>query len=225
MGVFINLIGSKCGKLVVIKKLGKDKCGNIIWECKCDCGNRINVISRNLNNNTTKSCGCLKNKIKHGYSRHGKISKTYKIWSAMIQRCNNPNDPAYKNYGGRNFPIVVCDRWSNKKTGFENFLKDVGEIPKGLTLDRINNNKGYNPNNWRFASRKDQARNRRNNKLYYYNGKKQCISAWAEEYKINKGILRYRIVVLKWSIEKTLLTPVKKYKKGEKRWLMKLENI
>jgi len=178
---FINLMGQRFNRLIPIKLIGKDKYGNVLWLCKCDCGKEKIIPGYQVRNGRIKSCGCLKKErdkifgklhsITHGYCR----TKTYNAWASMIQRCTNPNNQAYKNYGGRG--IKICNRWLK----FENFLEDVGEIPEGLTFDRINNNQGYFPNNWRLATAKEQNRNKRNIKLYNYNGKIQCMPAWIEE--------------------------------------------
>jgi len=122
----------------------------------------------------------------------------------MSQRCNNKNHKAYKNYGDRG--IIVCERWLK----FENFLADVGEPPTNKhTLDRIDNNRGYFPDNWKWSTRKEQANNRRNNILETFNDKTQCLAAWAEEYKLNYRTLHNRIYRLYWNISKALLTPTR----------------
>lgn len=150
--------------------------------------------------------------IKHGHSKGGKFSRTYEVWKHIIQRCTNPNAPHYEYYGGRG--ITVCDRWNSRNGGsFENFLQDMNECPKGLSLDRINNNKGYYKDNCRWSTSKEQCRNRRSNIILEYNGKTQCLLDWSIEYDINFYTLRNRLFLLKWSIEKSLLTPVGKSKK------------
>lgn len=205
----IDLTGQKFGRLVVIKLMGRDKCRDSIWLCKCICGNEKIVNSRSLKGGCTKSCGCLH--IKHGHTMQRKISKTFESWGNMLSRCNNPNDVAYKNYGGRK--IKVCYRWSNKNPkGFENFLEDMGKRPKNKTLDRINNNIGYYKENCRWVTRKEQANNRRTNHLIPYNGKKLCFAKWEEITGISQYVICHRIKS-GWSPEKALTTPVKKYKR------------
>jgi len=211
---FMDLIGRKFGKLTVSKYIGRDKCGDSIWLCKCDCGKEKNIVTRSLKDKQTKSCGCL---LKKSTSKIGKLNKTheysysriYRIWASMVQRCNNPNSRNYKNYGGRG--ITVCKRWLK----FENFLEDVGEPPNDkYQIDRKNNNKGYKPSNCRWISSKENNRNRRNNKLYTYNNKTQCSSGWAEEYNIKPATLRDRINA-GLSMEKALITPTRKYTKNK----------
>lgn len=166
----IDLSGQKFGRLTVIEKAGSTKHGAIKWLCKCDCGNESIVIGDELRKGKTTSCGCYAKEIaretakKHiaGKNKtHGKAGTLiYKEWSEMKRRCNSPKDDNFKNYGGRG--IKVCDRWQNS---FEAFYEDVSKLPhfgeKGYSLDRINNDGNYEPNNVRWATAKQQANNRR----------------------------------------------------------------
>jgi hypothetical protein len=147
----------KFGRLTIIRLHHHNKHRQSMYLCSCDCGNEKIISGNNIKNGIIKSCGCLRKeggRLKHGYSK----TKIYRVWSGIIQRCNNPNNKDYKDYGGRG--IVVCKRWLK----FENFLKDMGEVPFGLTLDRINNDKNYYKKNCRWATWNQQANNRRNNK-------------------------------------------------------------
>lgn len=203
-----NLIGQKIGRWTVIDSYGITKNGTICYWCRCECGIEKEVDGSSLRRGSSKSCGCLKKEIsiKHGYSR----SITYHTWKNMNYRCDNPNNKRYKDYGARN--IKVCSRWSDKNPkGFQNFLEDMGECPPGLTLDRIKNNLGYYKQNCKWATRKEQARNRRNNRLENFNKQFQCRSMLSEKYKINRSTLDYRLNK-GISIEKTLITPVRKIK-------------
>jgi hypothetical protein len=168
MGAFIDLIGQKFGRLTAIKRKGTSKNGNANWLCLCKCGENTIVSSNNLQSMGTQSCGCLSREktilrsTKHGQCKNNKQSRIYSSWCNMIKRCTNPNFKYYKNYGGRG--ITVCKRWSNKKNGFENFFKDMGNRSRGKSLDRINNNGNYNKINCKWSTPKEQSNNKRNNK-------------------------------------------------------------
>jgi hypothetical protein len=208
MRKIVDLTHKIFGKLTVIKQAGKNKFKHILWLCRCFCGNKTIVSSGNLTSGNTKSCGCLLKKgndFKHGCAKRGKESRTYHVWEGMKQRCNNPNNRSYSRYGGRR--IKVCGRWLNKKTGFQNFLKDMGECPTGKSLDRINNNGDYCKENCKWSTSKEQSRNMGNNHLLKYNGKELCFSEWEELTGIPQATIRTR-VKRGWSIKRTLTTPV-----------------
>jgi len=149
----INLIGQKFLKLTVTEKAYVNKWGQTLWICKCECGKEIISTSNHLRTGHTKSGGCLK--IKHGHTLRGKISKTYIAWYNMLQRCNNSNNQAYKYYGGRG--ITACEKWLK----FENFLKDIGQIPKNKEIDRKDNNGNYCLENCRLITHKENNQNKR----------------------------------------------------------------
>jgi hypothetical protein len=208
MSNFIDLTGKKFNKLVVIKPTGKSSDGHYEWLCKCDCGNEKIICGNSLKRGNTKSCGCLRrkgNNVKHGHTKNdaGRTRKTYNVWSSIIQRCTNQNDQHWKNYGGRG--IIICDRWKK----FKNFLDDMGEVPIGLQIDRIDNDGNYCKENCRWTTPKENSRNKRSNYMITFNKKTQCISAWAEETGINKRTIRERLVRGHWSINKALTTPTR----------------
>ena len=122
----IDLKNKKFGKLVVIEYFGKNKWGHPQWLCQCICGNKKIILGNSLRRELTKSCGCItkqrNNSFKHGHGKRNEQSKTYITWKNMKARCNNKNNKRHKDYCGRG--ITVCNRWSNKKNGFENFLED-----------------------------------------------------------------------------------------------------
>jgi len=156
-----NLQGMKFGRLLVVSEYGRNNRKNVIWNCLCDCGKMSTVISNHLTKGNIKSCGCLSaEKAKSRMTTHGK-SKTpeYEIWCGMIKRCLNENNKSYVNYGGRG--ISVCERWGH----FENFLADMGPRPSQYhSLERKEVDGNYNPENCKWATRTEQARNTRKRK-------------------------------------------------------------
>ena len=142
--------GKQFGRLKVTNREGSDSRGRALWLCLCHCGNQTVVPGKDLSTGKIKSCGCLRRSL-GGLSSH----LLYDTWKQMHSRCTNPNNPNYKHYGGRG--IKVCKRWNV----FENFLKDMGARPKNYSLERIDNDKGYNKSNCKWSSSKDQVTNRR----------------------------------------------------------------
>lgn len=153
----LNLIGKTFGRLSVIEEVGKE------WLCICSCGSFKRSTTQLLNRGAVKSCGCLKfdcqSNFKHGYAVKDKNKRPneYNIWLGIKRRCNNPKDPAYKNYGGRG--ITICDRWLES---FENFLEDMGFRPSPKhSIDRIDNDGNYCKENCRWVTREVQSINKR----------------------------------------------------------------
>ena len=185
--MIIDLTGKRFGKL---KVLGMARYPN--WLCLCDCGNKTIAWSGNLNNGHTRSCGCL-------VKKHGMVyTSEYRTWHSLKHRCLNPKSEMYKIYGGRG--ITICPRWLHS---FENFYADMGKKPTTLhTIDRIDNNKGYSPENCRWATWKEQANNRRNRTSVKFNSQTKSVSEWAEIYHIPQNTLWNRIYLYKWSIQR-----------------------
>lgn len=136
-------------------------------------------------------------------------TRTYGIWSGMKTRCLNPNSKDYAAYGARG--VAVCERWKS----FGHFLDDMGEAPSGLTLDRIDGEKGYEPGNCRWATRKQQNRNQRDLNNLVLDGVEKCLSAWAEEFGMRESTLRNRLRN-GWAVHRAITTPVRKHKPYER---------
>jgi len=161
-----DLLGKNFGRLHVISSAGY-KGPRALWLCLCVCGNETTATTTALTTGTKKSCGCLakdvlrKRNITHGLTG----TSIYKRWEQMISRCYNKKDKSYKNYGGRG--LQVCNRWRNS---LQNFSDDMGPIPDNSSIDRKDNDKGYSPDNCRWASQSTQARNRRGSKTWHIKG-------------------------------------------------------
>jgi hypothetical protein len=218
MEIKYNLTGQKFGRLTVIKRVENriKKCGQkqVMYLCKCDCGNE-KVISYDNLKRQTRSCGCLhREQISKLNKKHG-LHKTriHSIWWNMLSRCKNKNVKAYKDYGGRG--ITVCDEWANDFVNFYNWAMENG-YNDNLTIERIDVNKGYNPDNCKFISPEEQAHNKRNSVMITYSNETHQISYWANKFNISRDILWERLFVLNWSVEKALLTPVRKIKNKNK---------
>lgn len=202
---FKNIEGLRFGRLIAISLNGKDNYGKLIWNCKCDCGNSIDIIGESLRRGSTNSCGCLRRETHNGQTHGLSKYKEYKSWKAMKSRCYNINVKNYKDYGGRG--ITICDEWKNDFTAF---IKDMGRKPsENYSIDRIDNNGNYCKGNCRWATDKEQANNKSINHYLEYDNQKLTMSQWAEKLNISIYVIRRRINSLNWSIEKTLTTPVR----------------
>jgi hypothetical protein len=192
--------GVRFGRLVTIEPVEGKRSS---WSCKCDCGKVKVALSGNLIYGGTKSCGCLKSEVTTSRNTtHGlRYTSAYGRWNMMVQRCYNPSDKGFKYYGARG--IHVCDRWMV----FENFFADMGHPPKGLSIERIDNNSGYSPENCIWATRIGQANNRRNNRTITHNGETRTLSQWGRVTGVT-GLTIYKRLHRGWSVEKALSGPI-----------------
>ena len=216
VGTAVNHKGNTYGLLTVIEATNKrGHGGSIIWKCKCQCGNIVEVESREIR--TRKSCGCLRKArsldfgermMKHSESH----TRLYGIWSNIKNRCCNPNDKRYKDYGGRG--VQICDEWANSYTCFANWAKAHGYNEK-LSIDRIDNNGNYNPQNCKWSTSKEQAVNKRSNKIITFKGKTMTMKEWADEVRLPYGCLQTRMI-RGWTEEEALTTPIQQHRKKVK---------
>lgn len=188
-GPRLQLVGKKFNMLTVEGYAGKGK-----WKCRCDCGNETVLHSYPIQHGIVKSCGCLPHKRRPRLNRRNNKNfvarqhPEYSLWCQMRARCQRQSHEAYHNYGGRG--IRVCDRWQD----FSAFLEDMGPRPgKGYTVDRIDNNKNYEPGNCRWATRAQQSRNSRQVKPVTWNGETLPLGDWADRFGVPLERLRTRV--------------------------------
>lgn len=205
-----DLTNQRFGKLLVVKKaytLNK----NVYWECLCDCGKTTFVYTYNLIGNRIKSCGCLKLDIliQRSTKHNQRHTKLYEVWKSIKQRCFNPNNSSYHNYGGRG--INICEEWKNDFMSFYNWSMKNG-YKEGLTIDRINNDGNYEPSNCRWTTRLVQCNNTRVNKYVTINNETKSVADWCRHYNISYSLVHQRYKRFNWDIIKAITTPPKKLK-------------
>jgi hypothetical protein len=172
-----DLTGQRFGKLQALEQLANELNHRICWLCLCDCGRKKVIASNHLTSGKIISCGCIQKRVHWKHGRHKEPE--YRSWVAAKARCFNPKNQAYADYGGRG--IKVCEEWRNN---FIAFYREMGPCPEGMSLDRIDNNRGYEPGNCRWASKFYQVRNTRSTKMLTFNSKTQVVSDWSRELNI-----------------------------------------
>ena len=210
MGKIVDLTRQRFGRLIVIEKAGHSKGNRLQWLCKCDCGNFKITTSSDLKSGKVRSCGCLrkettskmaksrsKSRIKHNKSN----TRIYRIWSTMKQRCYNSKCFSYKWYGKKG--IKICDEWKNNFIFFYNWAIDNG-YKENLSIDRIDVNGNYEPNNCRWITNKEQALNRTTNEILTYKGESKTIYEWSLETGISSSTISARIKKYHWTTERAL---------------------
>lgn len=192
--------GDKIGNCIFISE-AYTKDWNRYANFKCQCGKEFVSLISKVKRLHTRSCGCLVGKtLANMNTTHGKSKTTeFNVWVGMNQRCHNPNNERYDQWGGRG--ITVCERWRNS---FSNFYKDMGIRPKGLTLDRRDNNKGYSKDNCKWSTQKEQSNNRRSNVNITYNGETRTLKQWTEYLGLSYDKIVQRVRTLKWPPERAL---------------------
>lgn len=217
-----EMIGKRFGRLVVValsEKRGNR--GQLRFDCVCDCGGHTTVAGETLRRGRCVSCGCYqKEAAKKANMTHGgccsdqsnrSYDKLYTVWQSMKDRCFNPNNFEYKNYGGRG--ITVCDEWKDNYVTFRDFMLSIGFDPKKpvreQTIDRIDVNGNYCPKNCRLLPLSEQQYNKTNNRLITYNGVTKTATEWAKELGVKMEVIINRLDRDGWSVEKALTTPKK----------------
>jgi len=195
-----DLTGRAFDRLVVVKLFCLDKNNKCVWACRCSCGKTKNILANSLVSGKTKSCGCFqKEQARKLSTTHGmRGHPLYTTWALMKSRCNKKNNADYGNYGERG--VSVCREWKD----FSVFVKDVGERPNGTSLDRIDNDGNYCPENVRWATQKQQCRNSRSNRMLTFNGETMCVAEWAEKLGVSSGLIYDRLNKLGWSTKRAL---------------------
>lgn len=198
------------GSLVVISEAGTNKWGNVRWLCKCQCGADHEAAGGKLRSGGVTSCGCAKPaacaaaNIVHGDSARGKMTAEYRAWSNAIDRCERSSNKSFKYWGGRG--ISMCPRW---RENFANFLADMGRKPSPAhMIDRIDNNGNYEPGNCRWATRKEQMRNRRNRRSITVEDRTMCLAEWSEEAGIKVSTIWQRLRN-GWAPERAVTEPAR----------------
>lgn len=215
----IDISGMKFGKLTVIEESGRCKNGGVKWKCVCECGKTTNVDGYNLRYGVTKSCGCGMIKgLEIGWSHktHGESqTRLYNIWCGIKNRTSKSTDAKHKkDYYDRG--IRICKEWEHSFETFRDWALSHG-YKDNLTIDRIDNDGNYCPENCRWTTNYVQSNNRRSNRNYTFNGKTQNISQWARELDISEDMLRDRLVILGWSVEDALLKPSQRRQQTEQQ--------
>ena len=215
MGVVADIACQKFNRLTAIEPVGRDKWNSVLWRCKCDCGNETITTVAHLRSGHTKSCGCLMRETS-AINMHNITFKTgcslerlYAVWSEMLLRCNNPANKAYKHYGGRG--IKVCKEWQDylvfKEWAYSHGYNENAKRHE-CTIDRIDVNGNYCPENCRWATNAEQSVNKQDTVYVELNGERMALSQAAEKLRMNYGTLNSRINKLHWPVEKALSTPV-----------------
>ena len=195
MGSLIDVTGQKFGRLTVVRKTNI-KAEAAMWECICDCGNTVIVRSDCLRSGNTKSCGCYAKELFMEYRKTNNFSvhkgygtRLYRIWSSMKGRCYNKNHKYYKHYGGRG--ITICEEWKKDFSLFREWSYSNG-YKEDMSIDRIDNDKGYFPDNCRYIYYKDQPKNRRSNHIVTINGEEMTASECSRKYNIPLSTVIFR---------------------------------
>ena len=205
-----DLTGKKYN-LLTVEGLDCVKDGVSYWKCRCDCGNVVNVRGNNLKSGAVKSCGCLR-KIPSNFMHGESKTKLYRHWISMIYRCTNPKKDSYKWYGARG--ISVCEEWKTFE-GFKAWAMKT-RPDESFTVERIDVNGDYCPENCKWIPAGDQADNRRTNIVIEHNGQKKNLAQWCDALGLDYKRIHNRMFRLGWDFEKAISCPVDSRKQNKK---------
>lgn len=215
MGKYIDMVGRVYGRLTILERAGVSKQHQILYRCKCACGEELTAQGDNIRNGVTASCGCYRREVTGNRARtHGKRNiPEYEVWAGIKDRCLNPRARAYRWYGGRG--IKLCKRW---RESFTNFYNDMGARPsKYHTIERCDNTKGYNPKNCKWLHRRFQARNKSTTIFVKWKGATRKFCDVCRELKISQQLVYDRIYILGWKVTRAFLEPKQSRRKGNRR--------
>ena len=198
----LDLVGLVFGNLLVLrcsgtKPVGKEGEHKSVWLCMCKCGTTRIMFGSSLTTGNSRSCGCINRERRRKNKVHG--TRTYRIWQAMLNRCRNNKGNQWHRYGGRG--IGVCERWKT----YANFISDMGESPPSMSIDRIDNDGDYCPENCRWATGDEQKRNTSKNRWLELNGERKILKDWADQLGMDQSSLRERLE--KMPLEMALTKP------------------
>lgn len=208
---FVDISNKTFGMATVLGFAGEDRTTKQVrnlWWCQCKCGTVFKPRGDHLKSGNTTNCGCVRriavgNACRtHGHCNNRQHTTEYRIWCAIIQRCTTAACPGYKHYGGRG--ITICDRW---RESFELFFSDMGQRPKGHSIDRIDVNGNYEPSNCRWTTHREQMQNTRRNHFITFQGKTLCVTEWARRIGLHPATLFKRLRSPKWDVASALTTP------------------
>lgn len=194
---FVDLTGKRLNRWLVLSLSSSGR--TVKWLCRCDCGKEKRVRGQHLKNGASRSCGCYA--VDNHPTKHNATgTPEFMAWTSIKQRCGNIKNPSYKNYGGRG--IKVCAEWEDS---FSLFISDVGKRPSDkYSIDRIDNDKGYNKDNCKWSLRSEQNRNHRRNRWITYNGETLCITDWAKKIGITQHALQARFKAMSFNKAMTI---------------------
>lgn len=209
----VDLTGKRFGLLTAVERAESDSSGSAMWKCLCECGNYTLVRAGNLQSGAVKSCGCLRHRPTRTHNMSG--SRLYAVWASMKARCCYKGHHSYADYGGRG--IKMCKEWAESFQAFSEWALTHG-YSDDLTIERIDHDGDYIPENCTFIPKSEQAKNRRSCVIIEHLGKKQNLMAWSKELGIPYSVLHNRMYKLGWSFERAISEPVhieKQNRKGE----------